>query len=82
MIEMEALGWIISIDPSAVLAPGMFLVLILALLSGFPVAFCLGGDGLSTAAKQLPTLHGALFRSFALKTSVIDVKLMMPNSPT
>jgi len=42
---MEALGWIISIDPSAVLAPGMFLVLILALLSGFPVAFCLGGVG-------------------------------------
>ncbi len=45
MIEIEALGWVISIDPSAVLAPGMFLALIIALLSGFPVAFCLGGVG-------------------------------------
>jgi len=45
VIEIEALGWIISIDPSAVLAPGMFLALIVALLSGFPVAFCLGGIG-------------------------------------
>ena len=45
MIEIEALGWVISFDPSAVLAPGMFLALIVALLSGFPVAFCLGGIG-------------------------------------
>ena len=45
MIEIEALGWVISVDPSAVLAPGMFLALIIALLSGFPVAFCLGGVG-------------------------------------
>ena len=45
MIEIEALGWVISFDPSAVLAPGMFLALIVALLSGFPVAFCLGGVG-------------------------------------
>jgi len=45
VIEIEALGWVISIDPSAVLAPGMFLALIIALLSGFPVAFCLGGVG-------------------------------------
>ena len=45
MIEIEALGWVISFDPSAVLAPGMFLTLIVALLSGFPVAFCLGGVG-------------------------------------
>ena len=45
MIEIEALGWVISVDPSAVLAPGMFLALIFALLSGFPVAFCLGGVG-------------------------------------
>ena len=45
MIEIESLGWVISIDPSAVLAPGMFLALIVALLSGFPVAFCLGGVG-------------------------------------
>ena len=45
MIEIEALGWVISFDPSGVLAPGMFLALIVALLSGFPVAFCLGGIG-------------------------------------
>lgn len=45
MIEIEALGWVISFDPSAVLAPGMFVALIVALLSGFPVAFCLGGVG-------------------------------------
>ena len=45
MIEIEALGWVISFDPSVVLAPGMFLALIVALLSGFPVAFCLGGIG-------------------------------------
>jgi len=45
VIEIEALGWVISIDPSAVLAPGMFIALIVALLSGFPVAFCLGGIG-------------------------------------
>jgi len=45
VIEIEALGWVISFDPSAVLAPGMFLALIVALLSGFPVAFCLGGVG-------------------------------------
>tara|TARA_Y100001933_G_scaffold98753_1_gene99300 strand:- start:1816 stop:3207 length:1392 start_codon:yes stop_codon:yes gene_type:complete len=45
VIEIEALGWVISFDPSAVLAPGMFLTLIVALLSGFPVAFCLGGVG-------------------------------------
>ena len=45
MIEIEALGWVISFDPSAVIAPGMFLALVLALLSGFPVAFCLGGVG-------------------------------------
>ena len=45
MIEIESMGWVLSLDPSAVLAPGMFLALILALLSGFPVAFCLGGIG-------------------------------------
>ena len=45
MIEIEALGWVVSIDPTAVLAPGMFLALVTALLSGFPVAFCLGGIG-------------------------------------
>ena len=45
MIEIEALGWVVSIDPTAVLAPGMFLALVVALRSGFPVAFCLGGIG-------------------------------------
>ena len=45
MIEIESMGWVLSFDPSAVLAPGMFLALIVALLSGFPVAFCLGGIG-------------------------------------
>ena len=45
MIEIESMGWVLSFDSSAVLAPGMFLTLILALLSGFPVAFCLGGIG-------------------------------------
>ena len=45
MIEIEALGWVVSIDPTAVLAPGMFLALVAALISGFPVAFCLGGIG-------------------------------------
>ena len=45
MIEIESMGWVLSLDPSAILAPGMFLALILALLSGFPVAFCLGGIG-------------------------------------
>ena len=45
MIEIESMGWVLSFDPSAVLAPGMFLALIVALLSGFPVAFCLVGIG-------------------------------------
>ena len=43
MIEIELLGYVISFDPTMMLGPGMFLALILVLLSGYPVAFCLGG---------------------------------------
>ncbi len=43
MIDIEFLGHVISFDPSALLGPGMFLALVVALLSGYPVAFCLGG---------------------------------------
>ncbi len=43
MIGIEFLGYVISLDPSAILGPGMFLALVIVLLSGYPVAFCLGG---------------------------------------
>ncbi len=43
MIEIELLGYVISFDPTLVLAPGMFIALVGVLLSGYPVAFCLGG---------------------------------------
>ena len=43
MIEIELLGYVITFDPTSVLGPGMFLTLIIVLLSGYPVAFCLGG---------------------------------------
>ena len=43
MIEIEFLGYVISFDPSILLGPGMFIALIIVLLSGYPVAFCLGG---------------------------------------
>ncbi|WP_320675790.1 TRAP transporter large permease subunit [Prochlorococcus sp. MIT 1300] len=43
MIELEALGYVISFDPVLVLGPTMFLALIIVLLTGYPVAFCLGG---------------------------------------
>ncbi len=43
MIEIEFLGYVISIDPTLFLGPGMFLALVIVLLSGYPVAFCLGG---------------------------------------
>ena len=43
MIDIELLGYVISFDPSAILGPGMFLGLVIVLLSGYPVAFCLGG---------------------------------------
>lgn len=41
--EIEAFGWAIGFYPGEVLAPLMFLALIVALLSGYPVAFGLGG---------------------------------------
>ena len=43
MIEIELLGYVISFDPSLLLGPGMFVALVIVLLSGYPVAFCLGG---------------------------------------
>jgi len=43
LIEIELYNYIISIDPSIILGPGMFLTLIIFLLTGYPVAFCLGG---------------------------------------
>ncbi len=43
MIEIDLLGHVIIFDLVGVLAPGMFIALIIALLSGYPVAFCLGG---------------------------------------
>ena len=41
--ELEVGGWGIAFFPGEVLAPLMFLALIAALLSGYPVAFGLGG---------------------------------------
>ena len=41
--ELQAFGWAIGFYPGEVLAPLMFLALIVALLSGYPVAFGLGG---------------------------------------
>ncbi len=43
MIEVDLLGYVISFEPSTFLGPTMFLALVIALLSGYPVAFCLGG---------------------------------------
>ncbi len=43
MIEIELIGYVFSLDPTLILGPGMFLALIGVLLSGYPVAFCLGG---------------------------------------
>ncbi len=43
MIEIDFLGYVISFYPSLILAPAMFVALVIALLSGYPVAFCLGG---------------------------------------
>ena len=43
MIEIQILNYVISFDPSYVLGPGMFISLVVVLLSGYPVAFCLGG---------------------------------------
>ncbi len=43
MIEINLLGYVLSFDFSVLLGPGMFIGLVIALLSGYPVAFCLGG---------------------------------------
>ena len=42
-MELEAFGYIITFFPGEVLGPAMFIALVLALLSGYPVAFGLGG---------------------------------------
>lgn len=42
-MEIEAFGVVISVLPGEVLGPAMALALVAALLSGFPVAFGLGG---------------------------------------
>ncbi len=43
MIEIGIFDYIISFDTALILGPGMFLTLCIALLTGYPVAFCLGG---------------------------------------
>ena len=43
MIEINFLGYLISFNLNLILAPGMFIALLITLLSGYPVAFCLGG---------------------------------------
>ncbi len=43
MIEIEFLGYVIALDPTVILGPGMFCSLVIVLLTGYPVAFCLGG---------------------------------------
>ena len=42
-MELEAFGWVITLVPGELLGPLMALALVAALLSGFPVAFGLGG---------------------------------------
>ncbi|UPM50048.1 MULTISPECIES: TRAP transporter large permease [unclassified Synechococcus] len=42
-MEVEAFGYVITFFPGEVLGPAMFIALVLALLSGYPVAFGLGG---------------------------------------
>ena len=49
-MELELLGWVISVEPGEILGPGMFLGLVVALLSGYPVAFGLGGVAVVFAA--------------------------------
>ncbi len=43
MIEINLVGYVISFDPTTILGPGMFAALVIVILSGYPVAFCLGG---------------------------------------
>lgn len=49
-MEIEAFGWVLSLEPGEILGPGMFLGLVVALLSGYPVAFGLGGVAVVFAA--------------------------------
>ena len=42
-MEIEAFGYILTILPGEILGPAMFLALVVVLLSGYPVAFGLGG---------------------------------------
>ena len=49
-MEIEVLGWLITLEPGEILGPGMFLALVVALLSGYPVAFGLGGVAVVFAA--------------------------------
>jgi len=42
-MEIEAFGYILTILPGEILGPAMFLALVAVLLSGYPVAFGLGG---------------------------------------
>ncbi len=42
-MEIEAFGYILTVLPGEILGPAMFLALVAALLSGYPVAFGLGG---------------------------------------
>ncbi len=43
LVEINIVGYVISLDLVGILGPGMFFALVIALLSGYPVAFCLGG---------------------------------------
>ncbi len=52
-MEFEAFGWVLSLEPGEILGPGMFLGLVVALLSGYPVAFGLGGVAVIFAALAL-----------------------------
>jgi tripartite ATP-independent transporter DctM subunit len=52
-VEIEAFGWVLSLEPGELLGPGMFLGLVVALLSGYPVAFGLGGVAVVFAAVAL-----------------------------
>ncbi|MFN7630585.1 MAG: TRAP transporter large permease subunit, partial [Cyanobacteriota bacterium] len=49
-MELEVLGWVLTLEPGEILGPGMFLGLVVALLSGYPVAFGLGGVAVVFAA--------------------------------
>ena len=63
MIEIELLGWAIGFEPGELLGPAMFLSLVVALLSGYPVAFGLGGVAV-------------LFAALAIALGVIDASFL------